>query len=275
MNRTRLGFKAFAAVITVSMALTFALAKAPVRADDSYSDSTYAAVADYYDSASAFLSMHYNEIPADVYVALDTARTNAYYALESKYGLDQALSGLRIQLEVAEATLAGIPSDTSRAPDYVSGTAAYNSTNALPLSQATADSVATIYSTNRNLPGQMIRVLVVNNFVDRLYMSIFGRSATNQEKAVWVNGIISGQYTANDIINSMLSSAEFTSRNLSTEQYVSVLYRTFLDRDPDPAGLANWANAINSGASTRQQIADTFSSLDQWHSICAYYGIDA
>ena len=275
MNRTRLGFKAFAAVITVSMALTFALAKAPVRADDSYSDSTYAAVADYYDSASAFLSMHYNEIPADVYVALDTARTNAYYALESKYGLDQALSGLRIQLEVAEATLAGIPSDTSRAPDYVSGTAAYNSTNALPLSQATADSVATIYSTNRNLPGQMIRVLVVNNFVDRLYMSIFGRNATNQEKAVWVNGIISGQYTANDIINSMLSSAEFTSRNLSTEQYVSVLYRTFLDRDPDPAGLANWANAINSGASTRQQIADTFSSLDQWHSICAYYGIDA
>ena len=275
MNRTRLGFKALAAVITVSMALTFALAKAPVRADDSYSDSTYAAVADYYDSASAFLSMHYNEIPADVYVALDTARTNAYYALESKYGLDQALSGLRIQLEVAEATLAGIPSDTSRAPDYVSGTAAYNSTNALPLSQATADSVATIYSTNRNLPGQMIRVLVVNNFVDRLYMSIFGRSATNQEKAVWVNGIISGQYTANDIINSMLSSAEFTSRNLSTEQYVSVLYRTFLDRDPDPAGLANWANAINSGASTRQQIADTFSSLDQWHSICAYYGIDA
>ena len=275
MNRTRLGFKAFAAVITVSMALTFALAKAPVRADDSYSDSTYAAVADYYDSASAFLSMHYNEIPADVYVALDTARTNAYYALESKYGLDQALSGLRIQLEVAEATLAGIPSDTSRAPDYVSGTAAYNSTNALPLSQATADSVATIYSTNRNLPGQMIRVLVVNNFVDRLYMSIFGRSATNQEKAVWVNGIISGQYTANDIINSMLSSAEFTSRNLSTEQYVSVLYRTFLDRDPDPTGLANWANAINSGASTRQQIADTFSSLDQWHSICAYYGIDA
>ncbi len=275
MNRTRLGFKAFAAVITVSMALTFALAKAPVRADDSYSDSTYAAVADYYDSASAFLSMHYNEIPADVYVALDTARTNAYYALESKYGLDQALSGLRIQLEVAEATLAGIPSDTSRAPDYVSGTAAYNSTNALPLSQATADSVATIYSTNRNLPGQMIRVLVVNNFVDRLYMSIFARSATNQEKAVWVNGIISGQYTANDIINSMLSSAEFTSRNLSTEQYVSVLYRTFLDRDPDPAGLANWANAINSGASTRQQIADTFSSLDQWHSICAYYGIDA
>ena len=275
MNRTRLVFKAFAAVITVSMALTFALAKAPVRADDSYSDSTYAAVADYYDSASAFLSMHYNEIPADVYVALDTARTNAYYALESKYGLDQALSGLRIQLEVAEATLAGIPSDTSRAPDYVSGTAAYNSTNALPLSQATADSVATIYSTNRNLPGQMIRVLVVNNFVDRLYMSIFGRSATNQEKAVWVNGIISGQYTANDIINSMLSSAEFTSRNLSTEQYVSVLYRTFLDRDPDPAGLANWANAINSGASTRQQIADTFSSLDQWHSICAYYGIDA
>ena len=275
MNRTRLGFKALAAVITVSMALTFALAKAPVRADDSYSDSTYAAVADYYDSASAFLSMHYNEIPADVYVALDTARTNAYYALESKYGLDQALSGLRIQLEVAEATLAGIPSDTSRAPDYVSGTAAYNSTNALPLSQATADSVATIYSTNRNLPGQMIRVLVVNNFVDRLYMSIFGRNATNQEKAVWVNGIISGQYTANDIINSMLSSAEFTSRNLSTEQYVSVLYRTFLDRDPDPAGLANWANAINSGASTRQQIADTFSSLDQWHSICAYYGIDA
>ena len=275
MNRTRLGFKALAAVITVSMALTFALAKAPVRADDSYSDSTYAAVADYYDSASAFLSMHYNEIPADVYVALDTARTNAYYALESKYGLDQALSGLRIQLEVAEATLAGIPSDTSRAPDYVSGTAAYNSTNALPLSQATADSVATIYSTNRNLPGQMIRVLVVNNFVDRLYMSIFGRSATNREKAVWVNGIISGQYTANDIINSMLSSAEFTSRNLSTEQYVSVLYRTFLDRDPDPAGLANWANAINSGASTRQQIADTFSSLDQWHSICAYYGIDA
>jgi len=261
-------------ILTAAFAVSFAplaFTSNSVRADG-FNQQTYDAVVNYYDSASAFLSMHYDEVPADVYLALDTARSNAFFAIQSKTGLDQAYSDLRVQLEVAEATLAGIPIDTNQAPDYVVGTAGYNATYPVPVSGVTAQNVAAIYANNRNLPAQMIRVLVVDNYIDRLYMSVFGRNPGSAEEAVWVQNLMVENMTGSQIASAMLNSSEFTSRNLTNQQFVTVLYRTFLDREPDPTGLANWTNALNNGTS-RQQLIDTFASLSQWGDICSYYGI--
>jgi len=268
--RTKITSLILTAALAVALA-PVAFETGSVRAD-SFDQQTYDTLVNYYDSASAFLSMHYSEIPSDVYVALDTARSNAFFAIQSKTGIQQAYSDLRIQLEVAEDTYSGTPIDTNRAPVYVIGTAGYNASNIVPVSANTAQAVANIYANNRNLPAQMIRVLVVDNYIDRLYISIFGRQPGSAEEAIWVQNIMVQNMTGTQIANGMLNSSEFTSRNLTNQQFVTVLYRTFLDREPDPTGLANWTNALNNGTS-RQQLIDTFASLSQWGDICNYYGI--
>ncbi len=267
---------------TTTIALTAALIALLIpmtamssRADEAANDQTKADLAAYYDDASAFLATYGDELPNDIYVALDTSRSQAYPVIgtNSADAHVTAISNLRIQLEVAEAYMEGRQADTSAAPHHVMGTAAANLNGVNGVSADTANTVASIYSSNRNLPGYMIRAKVVENFVDRLYMDILGRHADAQSSKTYTDGIINGTMTANDVINSLLNCSEFNNRNLTNEQFVKVLYNAFLDRSADTAGLNNWVNALNNGT-TRAQLAQTFSGLQAWNNLCAFYGID-
>lgn len=238
-------------------------------------DATINSLKDLYDSSSAFLAIHSDELAPDVYIALDTARSQAYNSLQRESGYVEAMSGLRIQLSVAEASLEGRIADTNAAPAPVIGTAAANrlgiGTNWV--SANTANTVATIYATNRNLPADMIRVRVLNNFVERLYSDIFGRPCDQAGRDRYVNDMINGTCTADDVVKSMFASSEFTSRNLSDETFMTVVYRAFLDREPDAQGLNNWVNQLRNGM-TRSEIVDYFSTTENWAGICTFYGIN-
>ncbi|MBP5180912.1 MAG: DUF4214 domain-containing protein [Clostridiales bacterium] len=241
-------------------------------------DATKAYLSYLYDSATAFLSVNSNKLPADVNAALDCARANASPVLNSD-NLDDcttAITNLRIQLRVAESTLAGTPIDTNAAPDFITGTYGYVNANMakLPVSSGTANTVASLYANNRNLSIPMIRTLVVNNFVERLYPQAFGRSFDVAGRDAYVNGIINGTYTGTDVITMMFTSPECTSRNLSNEAFVTALYRAFFDRDPDTAGRTNWVNALNNGM-TRAELVQTFAATTDWADLCNFYMINA
>ncbi|MBR6959957.1 MAG: DUF4214 domain-containing protein, partial [Clostridiales bacterium] len=182
-----------------------------------------------------------------------------------------AISNLRIQLEVAEAYMEGRPANTTVAPHHVMGTFAGNLNGVNGVSANTANAVATIYATNRNLPANMIRGKIVENFVDRLYTNILGRhvDANNALVAGILNDSIDAEYAAENLLNS----AEFTNRNVSNTEFVKILYRVFLDREADTAGLNNWVNALNNGTS-RAQLIDTFEDIAAWDNLCAFYAID-
>ncbi len=267
---------------TVTVALTAALIASLIpftamtsRADEVVDDRTKADIVAYYDDASALLSIYGDELPADIYAALDTSRSQAYPVIGTS-SLDAhvtAISNLRIQLEVAEAYLEGRPANTTVAPHHVMGTAAANLEGVNGVSADTANTVATIYSSNRNLPAYMIRTKIVENFVDRLYVNILGRHADARSSQDLVNGIINGTITTDDAAASLFNCAEFNSRNLTNEQFVKILYNTYLDRNADTTGLNNWVNALNNGT-TRAQLIETFSGLQAWENLCTFYGID-
>ena len=52
------------------------------------------------------------------------------------------------------------------------------------------------------------------------------------------------------------------------------MYRTFLDREPDQAGHADWLNALDSGCSYAY-ILNSFAGSEEFFNLCLSYGITA
>ena len=286
MKNTNRLTKVTSIVLTAAMAsVMLPVAKATLRADttaasqqtDYMDDSSLREFTNYYESANAFLSIHFSELPDDVRYALDGARTNAHFALVNKSGRAAACSDLRVQLEVAQATLANRAVDTNRAPDLVMGTAGANAAGMGTqfVSVNTANTVASIYRTasDYNLPPQMARQQILGSFVDRIYMSILGRNCEASARDSIVNAMMDGTMTANDVVEQVLGSPEFTSKNLSDSAFVTVLYKAFTDRNPDAQGFNNWVNALGNGT-TRAQVISSFESSNGWTGLCSYYGIN-
>ncbi len=263
----------------IATALTVAVAFAAfpagsALADSKVSDQQYQNLCTYYDNTTAFLVLYGDKIPADVYAALDTARNNAYPVFENgdEYAFGIAISGLRMQLSVAQAALMNDPTRANGAPGAVMGTFEGINEGIGILTGDAAINVAATYSSSRNLPIYLAKSRITGEFVDRIYRSVLGRSSDDAGRQYWVNGIENGTYNPADVVLTILNSQEFVGRNLNNEQYVTALYQAFLNRTPDSAGLANWVNALNNGAS-RQDIARGFAASAEWGLICEYYGL--
>lgn len=262
-----------AVALTVAMAFA-AFPAGSALANSNVSEQQYQNLCMYYDNATAFLVLYGDDVPADVYAALDTARNNAYPVFENgdEYAFGIAISDLRMQLSVAEAALAGNPALANGAPGPVMGT--FDGIN-VGLGILTGDAavrVAATYSTVRNLPINMARERIIGEFVDRIYREVLGRPSEDAGRQYWVTGIENGTIDPHDVVITMLNSQEFVGRNLNNEQYVTALYRAFLNRDPEASGLNNWVNALNNGAS-RQDVARGFAASAEWGLICDYYGL--
>lgn len=61
-------------------------------------------------------------------------------------------------------------------------------------------------------------------------------------------------------------------RNLSNQEYVTMLYRTMMDREPDEAGLNDWVTRLQSGTS-RQSVFDGFADSTEFDNIVRAYGL--
>ena len=226
-----------------------------------------------YDSATAIIGIHYNDLPTDVRVCLEAARDAAYPLLGSDdvAAVTQASSDLRVALRVAESTLAGIPIDTNSAPDFVLGTNGGNSANAMTISWGTAGTIGTIYANNRNQTGVYVRTLVVNNFVERLYPIALGRTADIATRDQFANALLNGTMTPEQVAATILTSDECNNKLSDNRAFVTACYRALLDREPDAQGLNNWVNALNNGM-TRAELVSTFEAQTSWTNLCAYYG---
>ena len=62
-------------------------------------------------------------------------------------------------------------------------------------------------------------------------------------------------------------------RNLSVEDFVETLYKTFFDRKSDVAGKKGWVDAIKSGAMSRAVVVENFIESTEWCNICAKYSV--
>ena len=115
----------------------------------------------------------------------------------------------------------------------------------------------------------------VTMFVARLYTKALGRNYDAGGLNHWcatINSSSGKKATAIQMARSFFNSKEFQNRRLSNDAYVEVLYRTFLDRNPDAAGKKHWLDKMKAGTS-RDSIMAGFYNSAEFNKIMAGYGI--
>ena len=84
-------------------------------------------------------------------------------------------------------------------------------------------------------------------FVDRLYYVTLGRNADPEGKADWMERLINGM-SGYEIAVGFFASREYQGKHPTTEETITSIYRTMLDRDPDAEGMNTWTNCLETAS---------------------------
>lgn len=112
----------------------------------------------------------------------------------------------------------------------------------------------------------------IQKFVSRMYTVALGRDAEPTGLAYWTTRLKYQQIDGAGTAGGFILSTEFKNRNLSNNDYVDVLYRTFFDREGDPEGKEYWLNKLNSGRS-REDILAGFVNSVEFANLCDTFDI--
>ena len=97
--------------------------------------------------------------------------------------------------------------------------------------------------------------------VYRLYRATLDRAPDVTGLTTWTTALAQGRSLLS-VVNGFTGSAEFIANYGTTtdSEFVSLLYRNVLDRDPDAGGLANWTERLTGGIWTRAEVVRGFAS---------------
>ena len=112
----------------------------------------------------------------------------------------------------------------------------------------------------------------VKDFVARLYEYILQRRPDGDGLNAWTDVLKSGREQGAKVAQGFIESPEFQSRRMDDTTYLTILYKTFLNRDPDAAGLKAWQAVLDSGLS-RMHVFRGFAESKEFTEICQRYGI--
>lgn len=111
----------------------------------------------------------------------------------------------------------------------------------------------------------------ISQFAERLYTCALNRDSDSVGKQYWINELQNGR-TGADVAYGFFFSEEVVSSNISNEEFINRLYRTFMGRDADEGGFNYWINQMSNGASRDDVFAGFVNSIE-WANLCLQYGI--
>lgn len=112
----------------------------------------------------------------------------------------------------------------------------------------------------------------IEQFVDRFYGTVLGRSAEAAGRNDWVDRLATGVEAGADVARGFIFSQEFTSKGLDDRDYVEVLYRAFFNREPDAAGFNDWLTRLAGGVD-RGAVLDGFIFSQEFRNLATVYSI--
>lgn len=112
----------------------------------------------------------------------------------------------------------------------------------------------------------------VEDFIDRLYLVVHGRTADAAGKAWWVGKLNSGAATGISCAYYFFFSEEYKNKNKTDDEFLRDLYTAMFGRAADEAGLQYWKNAIYRG-NDDQTLFNYFAQSNEFRGICDSYGI--
>lgn len=115
--------------------------------------------------------------------------------------------------------------------------------------------------------------LQVTGFVGRLYRIALGRSADQAGINDWTGRLINKKETPKQVAKGFIFSAEVNKRQLDNTEFVTLLYRTMMGREPDNAGLQDWVGRLDKGTAKREDVYNGFADSAEFGKIVADYGL--
>ena len=110
-------------------------------------------------------------------------------------------------------------------------------------------------------------------FVARMYEKALGRSFDAEGLNDWCNRLINQNWTPYRVATEgFFHSREFLNKNTTNEEFVKILYRTFLNREYDEEGLNYWLVRLSRGES-RDRIIAGFADSREFADLMAKYGL--
>lgn len=105
----------------------------------------------------------------------------------------------------------------------------------------------------------------VEGEIVRLYVALLRRVPDTEGFRFWVSERDSGRTLAS-VASSFGASSEFLDENadLTSSEFVTLLYNNVLERQPDQAGLAFWTEQLDSNASSTEQVVLAFTESSEF-----------
>ncbi|MBO4635620.1 MAG: extracellular solute-binding protein [Clostridiales bacterium] len=123
------------------------------------------------------------------------------------------------------------------------------------------------------IPGENVdRVAKINLFVNRFYDTVLHRNGDKAGLANWTEALASGRCSGADVGYGFFFSQEYLQIS-GDMSYIYDLYRAFMGRSGDEAGVNSWYNVMVNGQS-REHVFNGFTQSQEFANICSEYGIE-
>ncbi|MGZ8887796.1 MAG: DUF4214 domain-containing protein, partial [Nitrososphaeraceae archaeon] len=107
------------------------------------------------------------------------------------------------------------------------------------------------------------------SFVKRLYQRSLNIDPDQTTIDNWANKLAAETISYADMVRGIIISKQFNDRNLTNEQYVDVLYKAVLDRNPDSIGAAHWLGQLK--VLDRKAVLDYFLTSAEFKNLVNQY----
>ena len=104
-------------------------------------------------------------------------------------------------------------------------------------------------------------------FVERMYTTALGRGYDEEGKQYWASELANFNVTGEHIGLAFFLSDEMNGYNLSSTEFTTRLYRTFMGREADEDGLAYWVSVLD-GGTPRQDVVMGFTHSEEFIGKC-------
>ena len=119
--------------------------------------------------------------------------------------------------------------------------------------------------------------LHLTSFINRQYEAILDRPGDPGGLDYWTLLILHQNISIETVARDFLSSNEFKAKNHGDHEYIRILYRAFMGREGDAAGLSFWQNELSERAkidgNARQWLFENFVYSEEFRNIITSYGL--
>ena len=110
-------------------------------------------------------------------------------------------------------------------------------------------------------------------FVSRNYKCALNRTGDSFGLNYWAGQLLDKAQTPYEVAHGFVFSEECVGRNLNNTQFVTMLYKLYMDRDPEADGLAYWVGQLDNKTMTREEVEKGFADSPEFAEIIKSYGL--